>query len=68
MDHLRDGADLMAAPIQQIYLAIKMGSAINAEKYWFNGLPIPGVGHDATPTGSLTYWFNGLPAPVIKVA
>jgi hypothetical protein len=31
------------------------------QKYWFNGLPVSGLGISGVDTGGLKYWFNGLP-------
>ena len=56
----------MAAPIQQIYLAIKMIASINAVRYWFNGAPLPTVQRGPAPTGGVKYWFNGAPVQTIK--
>jgi len=33
-------------------------------KYWFTGLPVPGV--DQAGMGAVKYWFTGLPVPLIS--
>lgn len=35
------------------------------QKFWFNGLPVPGLKSEANDTGTLKFWFNGLPVPTL---
>jgi hypothetical protein len=37
------------------------------QKFWFNGLPFPGVKVSARGTGGVKYWFNGLPEQTLFV-
>lgn len=39
---------------------------LNGSKYWFNGLPVPGI-DQPIDLGADKYWFNGLPDPILNV-
>lgn len=39
---------------------------LNGAKYWFNGLPVPGI-DQPIDLGADKYWFNGLPDPILNV-